>query len=87
MEPNHLRLIIRRKLADGDLPHNSIPRFWGGPANGEECDACEEPIGSPQLIMEAISTTTNQGIQFHVECFYIWDTERDAPARRRHGLP
>jgi hypothetical protein len=66
-----LRLIIRQKLAQGDLPHNSIPRFWGGPANNEACDACEETIGSGQLIIEAI----------------IWDTERDEPTRRRPSVP
>ena len=87
MEQDALRLLIHRKLAQGELPHDSIPGFLGGPADGEECDACEEPISSAQFITEAISTTTNQGIQFLVECFYIWDTERDAPARRRHGLP
>jgi len=32
----------RHKLAAGSLPHNSIPRFWGGPPNGEDCDACDE---------------------------------------------
>jgi hypothetical protein len=82
-----LRLIIRQELAQGDLPHNSIPRFWGGPANNEACDACEETIGSGQLIIEAISTMTNEGIQLHVECFYIWDTERDEPTRRRPSVP
>lgn len=82
MEQDTLRLLIRRKLAQGDLPQDSIPRFWGGPANGEECDACEETITSAQFIMEAISTTTNQGLQLHVECFYLWDEERDEPLPR-----
>jgi hypothetical protein len=81
MDSDLIRTTIRRKLADSDLPHNGIPRFWGGPSDGEDCDACEEFIGAEQLVMEAISTTTNQGIQFHVECFYIWDTERTVPGR------
>jgi hypothetical protein len=38
--------MVRRKLADGSLPHDSIPRFWGGPSDGEECDACGEVITS-----------------------------------------
>ena len=87
MNHDDLRLMIRRELAEGLLPHDSIPRFWGGPANGEEYDACEEIIDGVDLVMEAISTRTNQGLQLHVKCFYIWDTERDAPARQRHGLP
>ena len=31
--------------------------------------------------MEAISRTNNQGIQFHVECFYLWDAERETPGK------
>jgi hypothetical protein len=68
---NALRIVIRRKLVHGELPHDSIPRFWGGPSRGEACDACEERIDSTELVMEGISTLTNQGIQLHVECFYI----------------
>jgi len=81
MDQATIRLTVRRKLADRTLPHNSIPRFWGGPADGEDCDACEEVIRADQLLMEAISTQTNQGLQFHVECLYIWDDERDVLGR------
>ena len=81
MDQDTLRLIIRRKLANGGLPHNNIPRIGGGPGSGEECDACQEVIRAGQLLMEGVSATTNQGIQLHVECFYVWDRERDAPGR------
>ena len=81
MNHDAIRLMIRRKLADGSLPQNSIPRFWGGSSDGEDCDACEEVIRAEDLLMEGISTLTNQGIQFHVECFYLWDAERDVPGR------
>lgn len=79
--PESIRAMIRRKLQAGDLPHDSIPRFWGGPSIGEECDACEQLIAADELLMEAISRTTNQGIQFHVECFYLWDSERETPGK------
>jgi hypothetical protein len=82
MDPTNIRTMIRQKLDSGALPHDHIPRFWGGPADGGDCDVCEEVIRADQLLMEAISTTTNQGLQFHVECFYLWDTERDAPGRK-----
>ena len=81
MDSGSIRLIIRRKLATGSLPHDSIPRFWGGPPDGEDCDACEEVVTADQLLMEGISTLTNEGIQMHVLCFYIWDEERDVPGR------
>jgi hypothetical protein len=44
MNQDSIRLLIRRKLAAGDLPRDSISRFWGGQPDGEECDACEEVI-------------------------------------------
>jgi hypothetical protein len=82
MDPVPLRLLIQRKLDDGRLPHNSIPRVWGGPGNGEACDACEEPIPKNQLIMEGISLDGGKGpVQFHVKCFYLWDEVRKAPGR------
>ena len=56
MERDNLILIIRRKLAQGFLPTDGISRFWGAPANGEQCDACEEAISSTQVIMEGVLT-------------------------------
>lgn len=35
MDQDSICLLIRRKLAAGDLPHDSIPRFWGDPPDGE----------------------------------------------------
>jgi len=87
MEQDALRLMVRRKLAQSDLPHDSIPRFWGGPANDEACDTCEETIGREQFNMEGISSTTNEGLQLHVECFHVWDTERAEAAQRRQSQP
>jgi hypothetical protein len=81
MDQDTLRLIIRRKLAAGSLAQDSIPRFWGGRPDGEHCDACEEVISADQLVIEGISATDNRGLQLHVECFYLWDEERDVPGR------
>ena len=82
MEPVSLRALIRQKLADGRLPQNSIPRVWGGPSAGEMCDGCDEKIAANQFVMEGVSTDlTKRALQFHVECLYIWDVERDAPGR------
>jgi hypothetical protein len=57
MEAEAIRLVIREKLTDGRLPYNSMPRFWGGPADGEVCDACDKPITKQQLVMEGIAST------------------------------
>ena len=82
MEINALRSLIRDKLSDGRLPQDSIPRMWGGPSNGETCDGCDEVIGVAQFVMEGVSTDrTKTALQFHVECFHLWDSERDVPGR------
>lgn len=84
MELEAVRQIVRRKLATGELPQDSISRFWGGLSHGEECDACGERLRPEQIIVEAISTRTNQGLQFHVGCFYVWDKEREPSGRLDH---
>ena len=90
MEAEALRLLIRSKLNDGRLPCHSMPRFWGGEGDGEQCDGCDTRITNEQLVMEGIASTHTEKkpIQFHVTCFYVWDAERRAPATRvRHTLP
>jgi hypothetical protein len=76
-----IRLLIRQKLQDGRLPYNGIPRFWGGPSEAEQCDACEREI-TDQLVMEGLGSSVSgrQSIQMHVDCFALWDEERrEAP--------
>jgi hypothetical protein len=81
MEAAAIRILIRDKLKDGRLPYNSMPRFWGGPGDGERCDACDLPISKGQLVMEGISKVVSEKkpIQFHVVCFQLWDRERREP--------
>ena len=78
MEAEALRLLIRSKLNDGRLPYNSMPRFWGGPGDGQQCDACDTRITKEQFVMEGIASmrTDEKPVQFHVKCFYVWDAER-----------
>ena len=78
MEERLTRLLIRAKLADGRLPHDSIPRVWGGPGNGETCDGCEEIVVKAQMIIEGVGES-GFGVQFHVRCFHLWDSERNVP--------
>lgn len=90
MEARALRLLIREKLEDGRLPHDHMPRVWGGPGNGETCDACEETVTKGHLLMEGVSVDeSKRAVQFHVPCFYVWDDERVAPGRDddRHPSP
>jgi hypothetical protein len=77
VEKSDRRERIRRKLAEDILPLDGIERLWGGPAAGETCNGCDEVVPRGTLIMEGINPK-GQAIQFHVECFYIWDQERRA---------
>ena len=79
MEEQALRLLIRQKLADRRLPHDSIPRVWGGPSDGETCNACGESVTKPALIMEGIALGGTAPLRLHVRCFYMWDGERRGP--------
>jgi hypothetical protein len=74
-----LRLLIRNKLASGVLPGHDCTKVLGGASNGETCDACGELIGKTQLVMDCIGEHYPKTLQFHVRCFYIWDSERGAP--------
>lgn len=79
MKAHAFRLIVRAKLTDGRLPSNSIPRGWGGPGNGEPCDACEEIITKDQLLIEGVPLKGGRRlVQFHVACFHVWDSEGHA---------
>jgi hypothetical protein len=82
MDPSAVRRLIEQKLTDGRLPHNSIPRVWGGAGAGETCDACEEIVTKTQFVMEGVSTSVDKrAVQFHVACFQLWDEVRVVPGR------
>jgi hypothetical protein len=80
MEPEEVRTLIRARLRSGRLPVNNMPRIWGGPSNGEECDACGQTITDP-LVIEGIAGTdgSKRGVQMHVLCFALWEEERREP--------
>jgi len=78
---NARRVLIRGKLVEGRLPVEPVARLWGGPGRGEPCDGCEAKIQPPCLIMEAV-TTLGRALLLHVECFYIWDAERQTSRQR-----
>jgi hypothetical protein len=78
MDDEALRILITHKLQDSRLPRTSIPRVFGGPGNGEACDACGAPITKDQMAIEGIALAAGGGrpMQLHANCFQIWETER-----------
>lgn len=88
MDRPTLRLLIREKLADGRLPHDHIPRMWGGPGNGETCDGCGEIVTKTQMLMEGLSKDDGpaaSGVRFHIACFHLWDVERQVAGHDPSG--
>ena len=72
------RALIRERLKSGVLPGGDCTKVFGGPcSNGDECDACGELVAKDNLVMECIGPHFPKALQFHVRCFYIWDSERD----------
>ena len=76
MEIEPLRPLIRAKLASDILPGHECTKIFGGVSNGETCDACDETVAQGQLVMECVGEHYPKTLQFHVRCFYIWDSER-----------
>ena len=78
MEDQEVRTLIRAKLRSGRLPLNNMPRIWGGPSNGEVCDACGLAIRDP-LVIEGIAGAdgNKRGVQMHVLCFALWEETRE----------
>lgn len=78
MDDEALHILIAQKLQEGRLPRKSVPRVWGGPGNGETCDACGAAITKNQLGIEGISLAAGGGrpMQLHASCFQIWEAER-----------
>lgn len=77
-----IRGLIQDKLSRGELPSDDCSKVLGGSSNGETCDACDEQVISPQLLMECIGDHYPRAILFHVFCFYVWDAARRARGAR-----
>jgi len=79
MDQESLRLLIRRKLQDGRLPHDGIKKVWSSGSDGERCDGCDAILSKDQMLMEGVTMDLGRRpLQLHVRCFQIWDHERRA---------
>jgi hypothetical protein len=76
MSDETLRAFTRGRLTRGELTSEDCTKVFGGPSSGEICDACGEAIPKNQLVMECTGDHYPRSLQFHVRCFYIWDSER-----------
>jgi hypothetical protein len=70
-----LRVLIRERLTSGVLPGGDCMKVLGDPSNGETCDGRGEPVAKNNLVIECVGSHFPRALQFHVRCFYIWDSE------------
>ena len=86
MHQQGLQLIIRQKFQNGTLPYNSIPRVWGGPGNGEACDACDGIIPRDEWVIEGIALAGGRKpLQLHTECLSPLGAGAAHVAREAHS--
>ena len=79
MDQEALRLLIRRRIHYGRLPHVGVRTVWSTPSNGETCAACDMVLTKDQLLTEVFPLDLGRRrFQMHVRCFQIWDHERRA---------
>ena len=79
MDAEVARQVIQRRLQVGRLPHGrvlALPVCRGG---GEMCDGCGEPMTRNQKMLWGIAVRDWVSIQFHADCFQIWEVERLLP--------
>ena len=76
MDEASLRVVIRRKMADGRLPREHMPRLWGGIGTEGTCAACERPIAKHDTAMGRLDEGKTKALGFHARCFHLWERER-----------
>ena len=75
-----MRQLIRRKLCAGRLPRRRALDVWVVLADGQICDACEQPIERQSQVVWAIQNRDGLPIQLHEDCFQIWEAEQNGLA-------
>ena len=84
MDAGTLAPRIRAKIVDGFLPKEFLPRVFGGPGTGKLCDACETTISEGEIEFEA-DLPKGGIVRFHLQCFTLWQKEREADEKAADG--
>ena len=77
-----IRQLIRRRLLEGRLPRGRALDIWAAPGEGQSCDGCGEPIAKNQQIVWGIAAKDWMSVQFHANCYELWEAERLALSRK-----
>jgi hypothetical protein len=63
-----LRLLIRRGIHDGRLPHDGIKKVWSSPSDGEMCDACDAILARDQIRSQRVFDQGNHQPSVALPC-------------------
>ncbi len=71
-----LRLEVRRRIANGQLPRAPQQYLWAGAGDGHLCSLCDRPIDSQQIEYELqFNTSPATHYRFHRICHEAWELE------------
>jgi len=68
---DNLRVLIRRKLTDGNLPRGAFGAVSQTYGSSEVCDACAKRV-SPSDVLYRVYGAGYRCFHFHRACFSIW---------------
>jgi hypothetical protein len=76
-----LRELIRRRLAEGQLPSHHIIRFQARYGDDAPCAVCEAPMRPSDIAYEICYGQENVAskLALHYLCFCVWERERRTP--------
>jgi hypothetical protein len=70
-----LRLRVRQRIENGQLPVVVSKQIAGGYGSGRVCVACDEPITSAQVEYEIKDERGDSQLRFHLGCHVLWQLE------------
>jgi hypothetical protein len=79
INPDGARQRIRQLIQVGWLPRDHTLEVWRGASVGQRCDGCGVPIEVNDR-MCLLCGEDWKLFRFHLNCFQIWDSERNAEA-------
>src|SRR5260370_25206105 len=68
---DNLRVLIRRKVTDGNLPRGALGAVSQTYGSSEVCDACAKHV-SPSDVLYRVYGAGYRCFHFHRTCFSIW---------------
>ncbi len=70
-----LRLRVRERIENGQLPAVAAKQIARGYGSGRVCAACDEAIASAQVEYEVNDERDGSRLSFHLGCHLVWQLE------------